>query len=163
MGLTFWNIIKISILLVNAIAILSEERFLARSESRWLRFALFYLTFILCLCVVGWSTQQSQIGQAGFAQPYDAYGGGGGAGQGELSIKAKIINLISAVRTLMRSESMLGLYFSTTNNYFSVPLIGVNFVWVTYELLLGWMKSSILLLCVVLEASISYSNDRNAL
>jgi len=98
MGLTFWNILKISALLVNAVAVLSEERFLAR---------------------IGWSTQQAQIGSQGFAQPYDAYGGGGAA-QGELTIKAKMINLISAVRTLMR-----------------IPLIAVNFMWITYELLLG--------------------------
>ena len=59
------------------------------------------------LYAVGWSTQQSPAGQQGFAQPYDAYGGGAGAaGQGDLSVKAKLINLISAVRTLMRSECL---------------------------------------------------------
>lgn len=51
---------------------------------------------------VGWSTQQAQVGQQGYAQPYDMYGTGMGA-QADVSVKGKLINLIGAVRTLMRS------------------------------------------------------------
>ncbi|KAF8524609.1 Yos1-like protein [Hysterangium stoloniferum] len=120
MGLSIGNIIYIAVLLVNAIAILSEERFLAR---------------------IGWSTQQAQPGQQGFAQPYDAYGGG--ATQGDISMKGKMINLIGAVRTLMRSELCchkgahvfnLLICFSVL---FTVPLIGINLVIIVYELVLG--------------------------
>ncbi|KAI8643613.1 Yos1-like protein [Parasitella parasitica] len=68
---------------VNAIAVLSEERFLAR---------------------IGWTVQPD----AGF-----------GNEQGQ-SIKYKMINLMSAVRTLMR-----------------IPLIGMNIIVIIYELLLG--------------------------
>ncbi|KAF8477880.1 Yos1-like protein [Gautieria morchelliformis] len=99
MAFSIGNILYISLLLVNAIAVLSEERFLAR---------------------IGWSTQQPQAGQQGFAQPYDAgYGSAGGA-QGDLTVKMKLVNLIGAVRTLMR-----------------IPLIGVNLVVIVYELVLG--------------------------
>ncbi|GJJ07104.1 hypothetical protein Clacol_001304 [Clathrus columnatus] len=81
MGLSLGNIVYVSLLLVNAIAVLSEERFLAR---------------------IGWSTQQTQPGQQGYAQPYDMYGTGMGA-QTDISVKGKLVNLIGAVRTLMRS------------------------------------------------------------
>ncbi|SLM40084.1 yos1-like protein [Lasallia pustulata] len=63
------NLFYVSILLVNAIAILSEDRFLAR---------------------IGWgNTQQSEPGF--------------GASNDTASVKAKIVNLIASVRTLMRS------------------------------------------------------------
>ncbi|KAF1819518.1 Yos1-domain-containing protein, partial [Dissoconium aciculare CBS 342.82] len=63
--------ITVSVLLVNAIAVLSEDRFLAR---------------------IGWGSSQQQ------AEP--SFGGGG---QDNASVKAKMINLINSVRTLMRS------------------------------------------------------------
>lgn len=62
----------VSILLINAIAILSEDRFLAR---------------------IGWSA--SNAAEPGF---------GGGVGQDQ-SVKTKIINLMTSIRTLMRSMS----------------------------------------------------------
>ncbi|KAF4309662.1 yos1-like protein [Botryosphaeria dothidea] len=61
----------VSVLLVNAIAILSEDRFLAR---------------------IGWG----QSAEPGF-----------GGVQDSQSVKAKLINLIASVRTLMRSESTI--------------------------------------------------------
>jgi hypothetical protein len=60
----------VSVLLINAIAILSEDRFLAR---------------------IGWSASSA-------TEP--AFGAGAG---GDASVKAKIINLITSIRTLMRS------------------------------------------------------------
>ncbi|KAI7850545.1 Yos1-like protein [Circinella umbellata] len=71
------------LLFINAIAVLSEERFLAR---------------------IGWSAQVDP---------------GFGVEQSQ-SVKYKIVNLISAVRTLMR-----------------IPLIAINVVVIVYELLLG--------------------------
>ena len=66
--------------IVNSIAVLSEDRFLLRGEPR---------TFSDELTrVVGWS-----------AQP-DATGFGGDNSQ---SVKTKLINLVTAVRTLLRS------------------------------------------------------------
>ncbi|KAF7729556.1 Protein transport protein yos1 [Apophysomyces ossiformis] len=81
MALGLGQLFYVLLFFINAIAVLSEERFLAR---------------------IGWSAQP----EAGFG--------------GEQSIKFKIINLISAVRTLMR-----------------IPLIGINIVVIIYELLLG--------------------------
>ncbi|KAI7833495.1 Yos1-like-domain-containing protein [Kickxella alabastrina] len=72
---------RVLILLLNAVAILNEERFLAR---------------------IGWARNSAEL-----------YGD-------TESVKAKLINLISAVRTLMR-----------------IPLIAVNVVVIVYALVLG--------------------------
>ncbi|CCU76113.1 unnamed protein product [Blumeria hordei] len=86
MFFAFGNLIYISVLLINAIAILSEDRFLAR---------------------VGWSNSVSE----------PAFGATSG---GDASIKSKLINLMTSVRTLMR-----------------IPLIITNTVIIIYELALG--------------------------
>ncbi|KIN04620.1 hypothetical protein OIDMADRAFT_114632 [Oidiodendron maius Zn] len=86
MFFTFGKIIYVSVLLVNAIAILSEDRFLAR---------------------VGWS---NSVPDASF----------GASSGGDASIKYKLINLMTSVRTLMR-----------------IPLIAINTVIIVYELALG--------------------------
>ncbi|KZT24511.1 Yos1-like protein [Neolentinus lepideus HHB14362 ss-1] len=91
------SIIYIAVLLINSIAILSEERFLAR---------------------IGWSSSQLQPGASGFHQPYEQPGFAGG--QADIGVKGRLINLISAVRTLMR-----------------IPLIGINLVIILYELVAG--------------------------
>lgn len=78
--------LTVSVLLVNAIAILSEDRFLARSTHLHL-----YCREIATdsIQTVGWgSTQQ----EPAFGGPSD-----------NTSVKSKVINLISSVRTLMRS------------------------------------------------------------
>ncbi|KAF9892004.1 hypothetical protein FE257_002968 [Aspergillus nanangensis] len=82
LGKLFYSII----LVINAITILSEDRFLAR---------------------IGWGrTQQTD---PSFGVSYDGS-----------SVKAKTINLISSVRTVMR-----------------VPLIVINTMVIVYELILG--------------------------
>ncbi|KAK0519259.1 hypothetical protein OC834_007445 [Tilletia horrida] len=99
--------IALSLLLVtNGVAILNEERFLAR---------------------IGWSQSQMQFQQHQSGQDPGGYGGGGGGGGGggpgyggELSIKARLVNLISAVRMLMR-----------------LPLIVINIIVIFYLLILG--------------------------
>jgi len=78
---------KMIILIVNAIAILSEDRFLAR---------------------IGWAAQSTQA-DTSF-----------GANGGDMSVKAKAVNLISATRLLTR-----------------IPLIAINSLIIIYELLLG--------------------------
>lgn len=57
---------------------------------------------VLCLGIVGWSTVPTQNPTAGFQQPYDQYGGVAGGVQ-DIGVKGRLINLIGAVRTLMRS------------------------------------------------------------
>ncbi|KAI4148378.1 MAG: hypothetical protein LQ340_005114 [Diploschistes diacapsis] len=117
----------VSILLVNAVAVLSEDRFLAR---------------------IGWgSVPQSP----GFGGQQDAQ-----------SVKAKIVNLIASVRTLMRSTSPFSspsllrpplsrspaaapletqrrarTRGSMADPLNAVPLIFVNTFIIVYELLLG--------------------------
>ncbi|KZF25952.1 Yos1-like protein, partial [Xylona heveae TC161] len=79
----FGSLFYASILIINAIAILSEDRFLAR---------------------IGWGTTTDP----GFGGSADS-----------TSVKAKIINLIASVRTLMR-----------------IPLIAINSLVIIYELVL---------------------------
>ncbi|KAJ3815449.1 Yos1-like protein [Lentinula lateritia] len=88
------TILYVSILLVNAMAVLSEDRFLAR---------------------IGWTSARPQSNNNPGFQSYDqpAFGQ-------EVAIKTKIIDLISAVRTLLR-----------------IPLIAVNIIVILYELILG--------------------------
>ncbi|KAF3043275.1 hypothetical protein N0V91_002802 [Didymella pomorum] len=74
----------VAVLLINAIAILSEDRFLAR---------------------IGWTAGAAD---PGFGQRDDA------------SIKARLINLVSSVRTLMR-----------------IPLMFINTLMIVYLLVLG--------------------------
>ncbi|RHZ68892.1 hypothetical protein Glove_292g23 [Diversispora epigaea] len=82
MVLSIGQILYVILLIINAMAVLNEERFLAR---------------------IGMSTQN----ESGF-------------GTEGPSFKSNIINLISAVRTLMR-----------------IPLIAVNVIVIIYEILLG--------------------------
>ncbi|KAE8213739.1 hypothetical protein CF319_g6494 [Tilletia indica] len=97
--------ISLALLLVtNGVAILNEERFLAR---------------------IGWSQSQMQFQQQQMQmQDTGGYGGGGlgssAGGSGEPGIKARLVNLISAVRMLMR-----------------LPLIVINIVVILYLLILG--------------------------
>ncbi|SAM84150.1 related to YOS1, subunit of the Yip1p-Yif1p Complex, required for Transport between the ER and th [Ustilago bromivora] len=95
LGSAFYLILFIT----NALAVLSEERFLAR---------------------VGWSSH------ALASQPHSFDQGFGSASQSNpyaadnVTIKARLINLISAVRTLMR-----------------IPLVVINIVVVVYLIILG--------------------------
>ncbi|KAH7914364.1 Yos1-like protein [Hygrophoropsis aurantiaca] len=95
--LTLGTILYVSLLLINAMAVLSEDRFLAR---------------------IGWSSAQPQNVNTAFQQSYDQ--SNYGYAQQDVGVKVRIINLISAVRTLMR-----------------IPLIGLNLVIIGYELILG--------------------------
>ncbi|KAK4687157.1 immediate early response 3-interacting protein 1, partial [Tremellales sp. Uapishka_1] len=95
-GRTFY----VSILLTNAIVVLSEERFLGK---------------------IGWTNRSGGNTNSGFGTiPSNPNIYDGGHSSGEVSIKAKLINLIEATRTLMR-----------------VPLIGINVLIILYELAWG--------------------------
>lgn len=80
------------LLVVNGIAILSEDRFLNR---------------------IGWGSGSQNTNGFQYQQFQ------GGAGDNE-SVKSRLVNLIGAIRTLLR-----------------VPLIGVNIIVILYELVLG--------------------------
>jgi len=98
--LYFGTLFYVSILLVNALAVLNEERFLAR---------------------IGWGSAQAQTAATAYNQPYgQGYDQTGYGGQQDVNVKARIINLISAVRTLMR-----------------IPLIGLNLIIIVYEMIPG--------------------------
>jgi len=89
-----------ALLLINAIAVLSEDRFLARRMCRPIPTSRLMVTF----SAVGWVSGQPQNVQ--FHQQYDQVGYGPGGVQGDPSLKARLIDLISAVRTLLRSASL---------------------------------------------------------
>jgi len=89
------NIFYVSLLLINSLAILNEDRFLAR---------------------IGWSTKA--INQMN--NPIQFQDPSMMASAQTNSVKERLINLIGAVRTLMR-----------------IPLIGLNILVIIYELLLG--------------------------
>ena len=118
----FGTIIYVSLLVTNAIAILSEERFLARGKFPFL------LCFTLTIPAVGWSANASRNTNSGFGSAPHAFGNGysqdGMQGDGP-GIKDKLIHLITAVRTLMRSECLLQ-RCSVADH--AVPLIGLNIV-----------------------------------
>ncbi|KAJ8086619.1 hypothetical protein AAF712_001992 [Marasmius tenuissimus] len=84
------TLIYVSVLLVNAVAILNEERFLTR---------------------IGWTAARPQNANAGY-QGYDqsGYAVAGGAAPGEVGIQSKAIELVTAVRTLLRSTCHLDLW-----------------------------------------------------
>ncbi|KAK2040547.1 Yos1-like protein [Colletotrichum somersetense] len=82
------NFLYIAVLLINAIAILSEDRFLARIN----------------------------LSPSSYDPSFGA--------SADASVKAKIINLIASVRTLMRILC-------------AVPLIVINTIIILYELILG--------------------------
>jgi hypothetical protein len=101
------TIFLVSLLLVNAIAILNEERFLARSMSQPL-----VMSAHAHPNLVGWvsSTRlRTHSANAGYSQPYDQ----NGYGTEDVGIKARLIDLIGAVRTLMRSQCLLCLPYSS--------------------------------------------------
>ncbi|KAF9026692.1 hypothetical protein CPC16_011412 [Podila verticillata] len=80
MAISIFGLLEVMLLFINAVAILNEERFLAK---------------------IGWGRQA--------ANPYE-----------QESIKARMVNLITAVSTLMR-----------------IPLIGLNVVVIVYLVILG--------------------------
>ncbi|KAJ7283660.1 Yos1-like protein [Mycena rebaudengoi] len=92
------TVIYVSLLVINAMAVLSEDRFLAR---------------------IGWASSPASTASGAFHQTYDPQTGYG-VQQADAGMKARLIDLISAVRTLMR-----------------IPLIGFNIIIIVYELVLG--------------------------
>ncbi|GAA6005229.1 hypothetical protein JCM11491_002628 [Sporobolomyces phaffii] len=99
----FGSVAYFALLVVNSIAVLSKDRFLSP----------------LGLTTSHFHQQQQQ--QSGF----DAYGmptgqmGGGGGGP-DVSVKMRAVQLVDAVRTLMR-----------------IPLIPINIAVIIYEILFG--------------------------
>lgn len=85
------------VLVINGIAVLSEDRFLNR---------------------IGWGSTTGQQNNGNIQAQFNQFNSGLDNTDG--SVKTKLINLISAFRTLMR-----------------IPLIVVNITIIIYELILG--------------------------
>ncbi|KAL0076092.1 Yos1-like-domain-containing protein [Phycomyces blakesleeanus] len=106
MSLGLGQLFYVLLCFINAVAVLSEDRFLAK---------------------IGWNAQSD----AGF-----------GSDQTQ-SIKSKMVNLISAVRTLMRSKFRLKMdskkkrKMLKLNIFVVVPLIAINIIVIIYEIILG--------------------------
>jgi len=90
------TILYVSLLMINAIAILNEERFLAKSMLLLCSVPRSMLT----VQQVGWLSASRQV-RDGFQQTYDQ--NGYNPPQPDAGMKARMIDLIGAVRTLMRS------------------------------------------------------------
>ncbi|TNY23377.1 Yos1-like protein [Rhodotorula diobovata] len=98
-----------ALLMINAVAILNKERFLAP----------------LGLTTSHFQQQQSFAQGSAYSAGFDAYGmpvqgSMGGGGGGEAGVKMRAVQLVDAVRTLMR-----------------IPLIPINIVVIFYEVLFG--------------------------
>ncbi|KAK2030715.1 Yos1-like protein [Colletotrichum zoysiae] len=108
------NFLYIAVLLINAIAILSEDRFLARSTgpSPPPPFARLLIPRIYDLEAHGGPAACFNLSPSSYDPSFGA--------SADASVKAKIINLIASVRTLMR-----------------MPLILINAMIILYELILG--------------------------
>jgi immediate early response 3-interacting protein 1 len=115
MALSLWDFLLSSLLFINSVAILNEDRFLARSIAPF----RFYLNIVL----VGWGrVQPDQTG------PY-----GEPAGP---SVKKQIITLMSAVRTLLRSKLpilaiLLTVFVSSPDYHQSDCSCPPNDLWIT--------------------------------
>lgn len=92
------TIFYVSLLLINAMAILNEERFLAISKVSEITHRERTLNL---LRIVGWTSKTQSNQQNVYHQPYDPYSGMGGPQQ-DIGVKTRLVNLIGAVRTLMR-------------------------------------------------------------
>jgi len=95
------GIFYIGLLLINAVAVLSEDRFLARSACPIFQSQTTSPRSHVPRFAVGWSTVQPP-NNVGFQQNYDQAAGYGNPAQ-DIGMKGRLINLISAVRTVMRS------------------------------------------------------------
>lgn len=105
------SLVWATVLLVNAVAVLNEERFLSPSKS-----ARSERPCMLTGCViVGWGRASE-----GYEQ--------------QSSVKRQIIQLIAAVRTLMRSKAGDLCFLLLTC---LVPLIIINIFIIVYEIFLG--------------------------
>ncbi|GAA5841455.1 hypothetical protein JCM3775_004635 [Rhodotorula graminis] len=98
-----------ALLMINAVAVLNKERFLAP----------------LGLTTASFQQQQSFAQGSAYNSGFDAYGmpvqgNMAGAGGQEAGIKMRAVQLVDAVRTLMR-----------------IPLIPINIVVIVYEVLFG--------------------------
>lgn len=114
------------LLLINSIAILNKERFLVPLG----------LTTNHSIPGSGTATPSGVYGQ----NQYDAYSGQIGAGPGEDGLKSRLVQLVDAVRTLMRSElgqQQLACIHELTHCPPVVPLIPINILVIVYELILG--------------------------
>ncbi|KAK7527739.1 uncharacterized protein IWZ02DRAFT_487545 [Phyllosticta citriasiana] len=141
------------ILLTNAIAVLSEDRFLARSKAPRIRTpSLLGLALPLRLLPVSPQIVPSPDTFGWGLQAEPAFGGV----QDTTSVKAKMIHLIASVRTLMRGkwpladdERSLSAFWGCSRNrqaivlltdifpYAAGPLIVVNTLIILYEIILG--------------------------
>ena len=98
--------------MVNSVAILNEERFLNRSKILNHNFYCFKYFFVL----VGWGkdsiSQNSQSNQAAaYGAHYDQNA------NSNVSVKHQLITLISATRTLMRSNRQSCFQNASVTNY----------------------------------------------
>ena len=127
MGFTLYSLIEAALLCVNAVAILNEQRVLARCKCSSIRTDRILIHRRSRLGSGGASRQQQPTGYG------DPYGNGAGAGA-----TSQLLNLIRSVRTVMRSNTTLSPYrFQSSVCLVLVPLIAFNIVTILLLLLFG--------------------------
>lgn len=130
---TLWSLIEATMLCLNAVCILHEERFLAKGNKQlvcqfWDKIYSNHFNFYAFS--VGWGANSAM-------QSF-----------GEPTTKAQLLNLIRSIRTVAKSKSLYCFHMFTIyiKDYFdnilfvcsvSVPLIFLNIVAIVFKLLLG--------------------------
>ena len=98
MSFSLGDIFVSIVLLLNGIAVLNQERFL--SKSAHLNVLPFLYPSYSSLSIVGWTVENSGM-----------YSNGYGNNASDFTLKGKIVNLIAAVRMLLRRMPMFILNF----------------------------------------------------
>ena len=118
MVLGLYSLLEAGLLVVNAIVILHEERFLNKSKLSPSFSSMFkFLTAFCFVYSVGWGRNHMMIADQNPA-PYDFYGQQ--PQPGAQSTKFQIMNLIHSIRTVAR-----------------IPLIAINIIVIIVKLVFG--------------------------
>lgn len=89
---TLWTLLEASLLCLNAVCVLHEERFLAKCKSSQLSTSLIKVPThnIKLIFLVGWGS--SPVQQQGFEPP---------------TVKSQILNLVRSIRTVVKSKMFI--------------------------------------------------------
>lgn len=126
MAIGVYSLLEATLLVINAIAILNEERFLVKCMLNF--FFLKKKVFNVCFSFKPVSLDRNSLmSSASLNQANIPYGGGGFGGQQSATIspttmspKMQILNLLHSIRTVAR-----------------LPLIAINIVVIIFKLLFG--------------------------
>jgi hypothetical protein len=122
MGLNIGDLLRASLLFVNAIAVLNEQRFLNKSVHLFCLLFFFFVDDLMKIflpCAVGWTSDIAMTAPN--------------------SMKARLISLTSAVSMVMRGLFAIYPSFCAYSQvqFYAGPLIILNTMMIVFELLFG--------------------------